>query len=238
MNNPSGPYPGRQLFIGQTIDGDPAIAYLVTGRSPQSRERKATLTDNGIIIGPIGDQAYDPLRHYMGVRYDNDSGIAVVSNGIQTEAIFETYKLLLNTQSPPTGDYMEVLLQGAGAEPDSLNTPRIAAIVTSDHGEAIYIIGIIRHDMPAKAAAVEPKPGMLTGMSTYEGSLENPESFDPDVGLVGLSFTGNTPIELAKHLFDISSADYNGDDIRVCSVAGIRPSGGQQWELAIENRQQ
>ena len=39
--NPNGPYPGRQLFIGMTMSGNPAVVYLVTGRSPASRERKA-----------------------------------------------------------------------------------------------------------------------------------------------------------------------------------------------------
>ena len=114
--NPNGPYPGRQLFIGMTLNGNPAVAYLVTGRSPASRERKASPLDNGIIIGPLGNQPYDPLRHYTGLKYDNVSGIMAVSNGIQTEAIFETYKLLFNTNSMPAKDYMETILEGAQAE--------------------------------------------------------------------------------------------------------------------------
>ena len=46
MNNPNGPYPGRQLFLGTTVDGRRAFAYLVTGRSPASPERKATVREN------------------------------------------------------------------------------------------------------------------------------------------------------------------------------------------------
>src|SRR5271157_1431843 len=126
--NPNGPYPGRQLFLGMTMTGNPAVAYLVTGRSPASRERKASALDNGIIIGPLGNQSYDPLRHYTGVKYDNASGVMAVSNGIQTEAIFETYKLLFNTNSIPAKDFLEKLLDGAGAEPDSYHTPRIAGM--------------------------------------------------------------------------------------------------------------
>ena len=45
-------------------------------------------------MGPIGNAPYDPLRHYTAVKYDNSIGLMAVSNGIQTEAIFETYKLL------------------------------------------------------------------------------------------------------------------------------------------------
>ena len=148
--NPNGPYPGRQLFIGMTLNGNPAVAYLVTGRSPASRERKASPLDNGIIIGPLGNQPYDPLRHYTGLKYDNVSGIMAVSNGIQTEAIFETYKLLFNTNSMPAKDYMETILEGAQAEPDSLHTPRIAGIVTNGaNNQPVFFVGIKRLDVPA-----------------------------------------------------------------------------------------
>ncbi len=235
--NPNGPYPGRQLFIGMTMNGSPAVAYLVTGRSPASRERKASPLDNGIIIGPLGNQPYDPLRHYTGVKYDNTSGIITVSNGIQTEAIFETYKLLFNTSSSPTKDFIEKLLDAAQAEPDSLRTPRIAGVVTNNTDtNPVLIVGIKRQDIPAKAFQIEPKYGTLTGISTYKGSLENPESFDPSAGLATLDFKGKTPIELAEHLFEVSKAVYNGDDIRVCAVGGIRSEDKRTWQVAIRNR--
>ncbi len=235
--NPNRPYPGRQLFIGMTMNGSPAIAYLVTGRSPASRERKASPLNNGIIIGPLGNQPYDPLRHYTGVKYDNLSGIIAVSNGIQTEAIFETYKLLFNTSYYPTKDFMEKLLDGAQAEPDSLHTPRIAAVVTNGNdNKPVYIIGIKRHDMPAKAFLIEPKSGTLTGVSTYKGSLENPESFNPSAGLATIEFKGKTAIELAEHLFEVSKAVYNGDDIRVCAVGGILSEDKRTWQVAMRNR--
>jgi IMP cyclohydrolase len=235
--NPNGPYPGRQLFIGMTVNGSPCLAYLVTGRSPQSRERQATPLNNGIIIGPIGNQPYDPLRHYTGIKYDNSSGIIAVSNGIQTEAIFETYKLLYNTNSLPTRDFMEKLLEGAGAEPDSLNTPRIAGVITHDtDARPVFIIGIKRQDMPAKAFQIEPKTGTMIGISTYKGSLEKPESFDPESGLGKLEFRGMTARELAEYLFDVSLATYNGDDIRVCAIGGVRPDNNRMWQLVMRNR--
>ena len=234
VTNPGGAYPGRQLFIGTTVDNRAALAYLVTGRSSPSRARKGILRESNVIIGPTGDQPYDPLRHYTAVKFDNNTGIAVVSNGIQTEAIFEAYRLLFHTESSPTGDYLEKLLEGARAEPDSLNTPRIAGVVT---GGEVALVGIKRHDMPARAFKVKPEPGMLVGVSTYKGELENPQSFDPVSGLLKLEFKGNTPQELAEHLFDISSTSYEGDDIRVCSVGAIRSGDGHQWELVIQNRQ-
>jgi len=219
------------------MNGSPAVAYLVTGRSPASRERKASTFDNGIIIGHLGNQPYDPLRNYTGVKYDNVSGIITISNGIQTEAIFETYKLLFNTSYSPTKDFMEKLLDGAQAEPDSLNTPRIAGVIThGNDNKRVYIIGIKRHDMPARAFQIEPKSGTLMGISTYNGSLENPESFNPSAGLATIEFKGKTAIELAEHLFEISKAVYNGDDIRVCAVGGILSEDKRTWQVAMRNR--
>src|SRR3990172_8961422 len=92
MTNPSGPYPGRQLFLGMTTKERPALVYLVTGRSPQSRERKAAPAGESFFMGPTGNQPYDWLRHYTAVKYDNATGLLAVSNGIQTEAIFEDRK--------------------------------------------------------------------------------------------------------------------------------------------------
>ena len=234
--NPNGPYPGRQLFIGMTLNSSPAVAYLVTGRSPASRERKASPLDNGIIIGPIGNQPYDPLRHYTSVKYDNASSIIAVSNGIQTEAIFETYKLLYNTNFSPAKDFMEKLLEGAQAEPDSLHTPRIAGIITNyADNKPFFIVGIKRHDMPAKVFQVEPVLGTLIGISTYNGSLENPEPNEANT-VTKIDFHGKTAIELAEHLFEISKAVYNGDDIRVCAVGGIRSEDKHTWQVAVRNR--
>src|ERR1035437_1321508 len=120
MPNPNGPYPGRQLFLGLTSDRKPCVVYLVTGRSPESRQRKAIKIDNTVRIVPVENVAYDSLRHYTALKYDDSSGIAAVSNGIQTEAIYETYRLMFNVDSAAGKEYMEKLLDGTNAEPDSL----------------------------------------------------------------------------------------------------------------------
>jgi IMP cyclohydrolase len=236
MNNPSGPYPGRQLFIGLTETSDPLFAYLVTGRSPESRERKAVLIDNMIRMGPLGNLPYDPLRHYTAVKYDNRIGVAVVSNGIQTEAIFETYKLLFHTASSPNADYMRKILEGAGSEPDSYHTPRIAGIISSssDKSSQALIIGIKAYNQPASAIQVSPKPGTMVGISTYKGSLDNPEASDPSSSLPELEFKGASPKDLAGYLYDISRVSYKGNDIRVCSIGAIR-SSISSWNFSIIN---
>lgn len=234
MPNPSGPYPGRQLFLGLTVDRKPCFAYLVTGRSPESRQRKAIAVENTIRIGPLGDVPYDPLRHYTAVKYDNNAGITCVSNGIQTEAIFETYRLMVNVGSPITKTLMENLLEGAGAEPDSLHTPRIAGVVIENKGGPVLIAGIKTFGSPALAHQLAPEGGCLVGVSTYQGDLDNPQPTDPAASLTWLEFTGATPQELAQHLYDLSAASYKGEDIRVCAVVGGY-SGGR-WGVAVVNR--
>ena len=237
MSNPNGPYPGRQLFIGLTVDSRPTLAYLVTGRSPQSRERLAVAAGDGIRIGPLGQQEYDPLRHYTGVKFDTLTGIAVVSNGIQTEAIFEMYRLLFNTQHSPTPDYMGKIMDGAGAEPDSLNTPRIAGVITSagNDKKPVFIIGIVTEGAPASTFEIQAEPGVLVGISTYRGDLANPEAFDPASEPPRLQSSAKTAQDLAEYLFDISEATNQGEDIRVCTIGGILSADGN-WSHHIINR--
>jgi len=70
IENPIGPYPGRQVFTGLNKDQNPCFAYLVTGRSPESRERKAVQMGDKIAIGPVVAIEYDPLWDYTAVLHD------------------------------------------------------------------------------------------------------------------------------------------------------------------------
>ena len=238
MNNPNGPYPGRQLFLGVTAKGSPAFAYLVTGRSPASRERKGTLAENGVIMGPIVDEPYDWLRHYTAIKYDNSIGLMAISNGIQTEAIFETYKLIYHTGSKPDKVYIETIMTGANYEPDSLHTPRIAGIVMNPAGEAkpVYILGIITDRPPARIYESIPDPGTMIGISTYNGDLANPTAFDVKGKLPVIGLKVETPEGIADYIYGISEATSNSDDIRVCAIGGVRSDDNLTWKLAIVNR--
>lgn len=233
MTNPSGPYPGRQLFLGLTAAKQPCLAYLVTGRSPASRERKAVPFENMIRIGPLGDTPYDPLRHYPGLKYDNASGVIAVSNGIQTEAIYETYRLLFNVGTAATKDFMEKIMEGADAEPDSLHTPRIAGAVTITKDEPVLIVGIKTNLGPAAAYQIAPVAGKMSGVATYQGDMENPAAPDPKNALTELKCEAANAPDLAKYLYDLSAASHNGEDIRVCAVGAIY-SG--RWDIAVINR--
>jgi IMP cyclohydrolase len=234
MTNPSGPYPGRQLFLGVTKSQEPCFAYLITGRSLESRQRKAIPIENTFRIGPLGDTPYDPLRHYTAVKYDNNTGIAVVSNGIQTEAIYETYKLLFSVSTPTTKNFMEKLLDGANAEPDSLHTPRIAGVIVPVKDNSVLIIGIKTYQSPATTYLVTPSAGKMTGVATYQGNLDNPQPTNPSKALFDLPFIESSPHDLAKYLYDISAATYKGEDIRVCAIGGVY--SGNSWNIDIINR--
>ena len=240
MSNPNGPYPGRQLFLGLTAGGQPALAYLVTGRSPASRERVAVAVGDGIRMGPLGKRDYDPLRHYTATLFDRLTGIAVVSNGIQTEAIYEAYRLVRNIGSPPEESYLQLLLEGARAEPDSLNTPRIAGVVTRDcdSGRMVYIAGVKRADVPARTLPVTVEPGVFFGVSTYQGDLARPLPFDVSAGLARLDFDGEGAHDLAMRLYDLSEATNEGEDIRVCAIGAVYSDEDEAWEIAIKNRHQ
>ena len=157
-----------------------------------------------------------------------------MTNGIQTEAIYETYKLLFNVGTPATRDFMAKLLEGANAEPDSLHTPRIAGAIIINKGSPVFIIGIKTHDAPAAAYQVAPDARHLTGISVYQGDMDNPEPTSPTARLSWLEFNGSTSPDLAKSLYDISAATYKDEDIRVCAVGGIYSDNS--WDIAIINK--
>ena len=238
MKNPNGPYPGRQLFLGITEKGNPAFAYLVTGRSSASRERKAIGVEDSIIMGPLGNTPYDPLRHYTAVKLDNGIGLAAVSNGIQTDAIYETYRLLYNVDSPPSKGYLKKIMDGARHEPDGLHTPRIAGVIINPAGKTdpVYLISIKTNVGPATVWKLQPAPGTLIGISTYSGDMEKPESFKIGDGLPVLQLDAETPEEIAGFIYGISAETNQGEDIRVCAVGGMRD--GLAWKTAIINRHQ
>jgi IMP cyclohydrolase len=239
MKNPNGPYPGRQLFLGMTQDEKPAFAYLVTGRSPASRERRVRQTENGIYNEPIGNQPYDWLRHYPAVKYDNTIGLLAVTNGIQTEAVFEMYRLLYHCGTKPSLDFMKKIMDGANYEPDSQKTPRISGVITNDSQtkKPVYIVSIKVADKPAYTWSVNPRTGSFLGVSTYHGNLENPGSYKADRGPTELKCDSRTPEEIAYFLYEISAMDYNGDDIRVCAVGGVREADNT-WKVSFINRHQ
>jgi len=238
--NPYSPYPGREIFVGTTPSGKPCFVYLVTGRSPASRERRAVMQDNGIIrIMPSDKNApFDPLRHYIAVKLDEVTGLAVVTNGIQTEAIYEGYRLSINLNDLDIAELPELLhslLSLAGAEPDSYHTPRIAVVVIKGMEMPQAVIGTIgeQHGTTDDICIPEKDFGWLSVVSTYFGNLDNPRPNIECPNLFCCKCPVETPVELANYIFDGSYAEYEGQDIRVCAIAGVFGEG--KWGIHIIN---
>jgi IMP cyclohydrolase len=169
------------------------------------------------------------------VKYDNNIGLLAVTNGIQTEAIFEMYRLLYHTGTAPNKSYLKKIMDGANYEPDSLHTPRPSAVITNPAGKTdpVYLIGIAT-DNGSFAWQIKPKAGTFYGVSTYRGDIENPSTYDTAKGPAELGCAEQTPEEIAKFIYDISAETYKGDDIRVCAIGGIRE--GNEWKIAHINR--
>jgi hypothetical protein len=64
--------------------------------------------------------------------------------------------------------------------------------------------------------------------------MENPSAFKADGGLPEIKLDAATPQEIADFVYGISEESYQGDDIRVCAVGGVRMDN--TWETALINR--
>ena len=94
MKNPNGPYPGRQLFLGMTASGKPAFVYLVTGRSPQSRERKASQ-----IIDWVRDQCKPFIKDFDKIEFKMISTGPPVGKAINVVIKGDDFSILNVTSS-------------------------------------------------------------------------------------------------------------------------------------------
>lgn len=131
------PYLGRGIFFGLSPDGNTAlIAYFIMGRSENSRNRIFIKTEDGIrtkIVDP--SELEDPsLILYVPVRQRESQ--VIVSNGDQTDTIYEA--LLL-------GHSFQDALMTRTYEPDAPHyTPRISGIFTLDKTRPIYHLSILK----------------------------------------------------------------------------------------------
>ena len=135
-------YPGRGIVVGKSQDGNFAIMiYFIMGRSENSRNRVFEAKEKGAIITKPHDPAKvsDPsLIIYTPVRVMNDKSndITIVSNGDQTDTIYQFLKC---------GNSFETALRTRMFEPDEPNfTPRISAIIERANGDFSYKMSILK----------------------------------------------------------------------------------------------
>jgi len=153
-------YVGRIVAIGRTTDDKLAALYRVSSRSFPNRQAK--IIGNAVSIVPREgfekDIFSNPYISYNCLRWAGR--YAVVTNGSHTDPIAEKLQAGMNMR-----DAMIAVMHGMDFEHDSLNTPRIAAIVDSQSRKGA--LGIVRAD----ALLVEEiglERGELRYIATYE----------------------------------------------------------------------
>jgi len=130
-------YPGRGIVIGKTADGKKsAVAYFIMGRSANSRNRIFTEKDGAIFTEPFdASKVEDPsLIIYAALRnYENK---LIVTNGDQTDTIWEGLK---------AGKSFSEALTSREFEPDAPNlTPRISGMLTYADNSFTYEMSILK----------------------------------------------------------------------------------------------
>ena len=139
------PYPGRGLVVGTTLTGEAYWAYWLTGRSTESKARRATIEAARIVIDAnTSATARDPLRHYTALRR-RTRGL-VVGNGEQVDFVADGLD---------AGTSFMTLLHELQPEPDPpIMTPRIVAvtdIVGAGWGHVVLGAARMSQGDPARA---------------------------------------------------------------------------------------
>ena len=197
------PYPGRGIVIGCGEDGSRAvILYFIMGRSVNSRNRVFDKTGDG-----IRTKAYEPalltdpsLVIYRPVRVL--SGRTIVTNGDQTDTIFE---YILNGRG-----FHDALLTRE-YEPDAPNyTPRISGLVEPDGS---YCLSILKTADGSPKCCLRgfyeysaPIPGLGHFISTYKEDGDPLPAFEGEPVPVGIS-TENGIGGLAKTVWESLNAE-------------------------------
>ena len=178
-------YTGRILSIGMNSDGKPFAAYRVSSRSFPNRQ--CLKFDGRAAVVPIEGFEKDIFKNtyiaYNCIRIER--GMAIVSNGSQTDVIADKIALGMNIK-----DALAYSLLTMDYEKDDYNTPRIAAVVSSSADEEEYscFIGIVND----KKLLVEEVPyGEAAFISTYGSQAPDPVEFE-----------AKTSTEAAKYIFD------------------------------------
>ncbi|RMD74608.1 MAG: IMP cyclohydrolase [Lentisphaerae bacterium] len=154
-------YVGRIVAGGWNREGNPVLMYRVSSRSFPNR-RALLKADQAAIIPKEGfenDIHKNPYIAYNCLKVVSDE-VAVISNGTHTDHI--AIKLAAGW-SPR--DALAGVLMGMDYEHDTLNTPRIAAVM--DRREEKLYLGTVRDDaLLVRAFAMQA--GTAYYVATYE----------------------------------------------------------------------
>ncbi|MDH7601485.1 MAG: IMP cyclohydrolase [Armatimonadota bacterium] len=196
-------YVGRIVVVGKT--SRPFVAYRVSSRSFPNRV--ARITDGTAAIQPLDpeDAKKNPYITYNCIRVGE--GVVVVSNGSHTDPIFEEIQ---KGKSPDLA--MQRVLSAMGYEKDDYNTPRIAGVITGEHG----FLGIVRED-GLEIGAFGLTENTCRIICTYELNRLDNKSYP---------FTASTALEAARYV--VEGGVFKEFENPVCAAAWMD-------ELAVFN---
>ncbi len=262
-------YPGRMILIGQdTADENEVIVYAITGRSPASQKRKIVI-DKGLEFDAIKTVPTDPtaiekgipaLLIYNCIRMFQDN--LIVSNGAQTDIIYETVKNLKKNDpsiSPAEvfaeafkkpheikGDKQSLSIDLTRFEPDSPHfTPRISGIVTRK-GAALHIVKNIEEHPIKDIFKIPLLGGRGKGITTYTGRnvLKGEKIPSFEGAPFDVEFQGKTAEEVARDVYEALGPKEEGPgvispgaDFRVGVVVVFYKRSTNEMKSFIINRE-
>ena len=190
-------YPGRGILLG-SIEGQAVVAYFLTGRSENSRNRVFREDGDTLAILPYDESRVTDAKliFYTPVRVCNDA--IVVTNGDHTETVCESLK---------AGHSFQYAMSARCYEPDAPNyTPRIAGLVLPT---GRYTLGIVKKEAEAvdcrrKYWGFDPKEGMAHLIHTYQSDGDPLPPFEGEPR--ELSISGNAET-LAEEIWSALDAD-------------------------------
>ena len=231
------PYPGRGIIIGKSADGKNALfAYFIMGRSENSRNRVFETFPGGMRTKAFDESRVSDPRLIIYNAYRRLPLIDVVTNGDQTDTIFEE----LQKDAVRDGFAFERALNTREFEPDAPNfTPRISGILyyCFARAEFTYKLSILKSaDGTAGGGcsrfffSYAPTDGVGHFIHTYKTDGNPIPSFEGEPEQVTLPAT-------AAELADEVWTNLNADNKVSLFVRQIPLDGGEPTEIVINKNQ-
>ncbi len=179
-------YVGRIVAVGMSRSGAVAAMYRVSSRSFPNRE--ARVADGVVSIMPKKgfeeDLSKNPYIAYNCLRLTNE--FAVATNGSHTDPVTEKIAMEI-----PPRDALASCLLAMDYEKDSLDTPRIAAVVSSAAEKGW--LGIVRKDA-ISVLEIDLTPGNAWYVCTYERATPSKQHY------IDKEFDASSPAEACSHV--------------------------------------
>ncbi|NMA42314.1 MAG: IMP cyclohydrolase [Oligosphaeraceae bacterium] len=178
-------YVGRIVAVGRNMAGAATALYRVSSRSFPNRH--SVLLDQSVAIVPKpgheSDIQKNPYIAYNCLRLVGD--YAVVTNGSHTDPLSEKLAAGL-----PPRDALAYVMLSMDYEHDSLNTPRIAGVVSANASRGW--LGIVRKDA-LLVKEFDLQPGRLFYVCTYERN-------EPGLAQCSADFNADSASEACAHI--------------------------------------